>query len=163
MNCESQNVACSLSILLFVLLSLAVGDLRYGRYQLYLVADMSCRSWAGCVLPSGVERVALPWLGRCGGWGSGRLVIKLFEALERTRRWSRTCERSSRRHLEQHRHITMQSIRRSCHSALRASNGLATSASASVNGSRRAFSRTAARSKGAHGPCRQQQTALTNS
>lgn len=44
MNCESQNVACSLSILVLVLLSLLVGDFMYGRYQLYLSADMAATS-----------------------------------------------------------------------------------------------------------------------
>ena len=44
--------------------------------------------------------------------------------------------------------ITMLSIRRSCQSALRNSNGPA----AYANGSRRAFSRSVARAKGAHTP-----------
>lgn len=37
MNCDNQKVACSLSILVLVLLSL-LGDFRYGRYQLYRFA-----------------------------------------------------------------------------------------------------------------------------
>ena len=41
MNCESQKVACSLSIFVRVLSSLWGGDCRYGRYQLYLFDDMA--------------------------------------------------------------------------------------------------------------------------
>ena len=65
MNCESQKVACSLSIFVLALRSLLGGDCMYGRYQLYLFADMTTvRSLA----LSGVGGVALRWLSRFREW-----------------------------------------------------------------------------------------------
>ena len=59
-NCDSQKVACSLSILVLVLLSL-LGDFRYGRYQLYRSAAISAMfSWRLCQKWRGVASSWLP-------------------------------------------------------------------------------------------------------
>ena len=65
MNCESQKVACSLSIFVLVLRSLLGGDCMYGRYQLYLFEDMATvrSKWA-----RGVGGVAMKWLSRVREW-----------------------------------------------------------------------------------------------
>lgn len=64
MNCESQKVACSLSILVLVFFSL-LDDFRYGKYQLYRFADISAMFLLEAVLK--VEGCGFI-VASCSGW-----------------------------------------------------------------------------------------------